>query len=251
MDNTPLISEIEPGTDISSLEPGMYITGCSGKFQDDPAREDIDCLLSGEMAGGLFTGVLMPYFLHNINNLMVGVMGNLDLAAMFMPDIQKVESKLGAARASTGSVVGFIRDISEVSYDMKKDAVTQGDIARILVFISAACGRSVNTVGIETMALPENIPSGRPAMFVNAFKGMGAWCVLCMGGNGTIQGSISQGRVSFRWSRPEDSGRSHMPGGGNAEAILSVAGRLAASAGCRLVVEEWTTSSGAVTLGYK
>lgn len=251
MSEEPLFTELPPGTGHELLKPGMYTAGCAGMFNPDSVRDHMGSHLSPGCCNGCFTGVLIPYFMHNINNLMVGVMGNLDLAGMFMPDIARVEPKISAARSSTGSVVDFIRDVSEVFSPGNLTSLTNEDLKKTLLLLKAACGRSVASQGIDGMAFHESPVCSRPVAVLCALRGMAAWCVLCLGGSGILEGEVSGSSITLRWSRPAGSGRPHMPGGDTAGDILALAGGVAASAGNVLVVNGWTDMAGEVTIAYK
>lgn len=240
METPPAIQEIEPGRGISGLEPGMYAAGCMNRFS---GREYIGSACSPETARCLFAGTLLPYYLHNLNNLMVGVMGNLDLAGMFMPDISRVEPKMNAARAATGSVVDFIRDISGSFSDSTRSDLLQ----RVLTRIRAACGRSVSFLDLDPRG--ENwLDTGSPELLEEVLTGMGTWCVLCLGGSGTIRGETAEGTFSLEWKKPS-SGSSHMPGREQAAEVLRITGSLCLSGGFVLAVEDWTDAGGRITLG--
>jgi hypothetical protein len=194
--------------------------------------------------------MLMPYFMHNVNNLMVGVMGNLDLADMFMPRIDKVEPKLTAARAATSSVVEFIRDISDTGGSESLDIFQDRDLQTTLLTLRAACGRSVSTEGIDSMSLQTGVPCADPRKIKSILNGLATWTVICLGGSGSVEGTASSSGISFRWKRPAGAGKPHMPGGEDAASIPVMAGGLSKAAGMVLVVEEWTESAGGVSLVF-
>ncbi len=251
MDNPLLFKEIAPGTDLLQLEPGMYAVNCADRFTGENTESSINRRFTPDMITAYFSGVLLPYFVHNINNLMVGVMGNLDLAEMFMPEIEKVAPKLNAARAATGSVVDFIRDISAIHAPLSEVEVSWEDLNRVITTLKAACGRSVSTDGLDRLKLHKGIPCGNSGSLLNTVRGMGVWCVLCMGGNGSVEGTVNEGRITLCWNRPPGSGKSHMPGGESASEVLNITGGMAVSAGYRLIVENWTDSTGTVTLAFE
>lgn len=251
MNKAPVFREIEAGSDLSALEPGFYTVGCSGRFPRETVDSCLGCGLPDGFASGCFMGLLLPYFLHNVNNLMVGVVGNLDLASMFMPEMEKVVPKLTSARAATGSVVDFIRDIALVPGPSSGNRVSRAELEDALTLIKAACGRSVSTEGLEALHRKEGISCRDPLQLLNVLRGMGAWCVMCMGGSGRLSGSTEENRLSLSWVKPRTAGRSHMPGADTAPGILCIAGGLAVSAGYRLVVENWTDMDGKVTLAFE
>jgi len=242
MEKPPAIKEIEPGGGISGFEPGMYAAGCMNRFS---GMEHFPTACSPETARCLFAGTLLPYYLHQPNNLMVGVMGNLDLAGMFMPDISRVEPKMNAARAATGSVVDFIRDISGSYSDSTRSDLLQ----RVLTRIRAACGRSVSFLDLDLRG-EGFLQAGSPELLEEVLTGMGTWCVLCLGGSGAIRGETSEEKFSLEWERPS-TGSSHMPGREQAAEVLRITGSLCLMGGFVLAVENWTDTGGRITLGFK
>ena len=251
MDDPLMFKEIAAGTDLLQLEPGMYAVNCMERLSGENTEYCRNRRLTPDMITAFFSGVLLPYFVHNINNLMVGVMGNIDLAGMFMPDMDKVAPKLNSARASTGSVVDFIRDISVTNAPLSNGEVPWEDMNRVITTLKAACGRSVSTDGLDGLKFNEGIPCRNPGSLLNTVKGMGGWCVLCMGGNGSMDGTVGEGRISLRWERPPGSGKSHMPGAESASGVLFITGEMASASEYRLVVENWTDYTGRVTLAFK
>ena len=250
MNNPSIFREIEQGNDLLQLEPGLYRLNCHENLISETCEAYSSCKLSPETLSAFFSGVLLPFFLHNINNLMVGVMGNLDLAGMFMPDMEKVAPKLEAARSATGSVVDFIRDISQPPSSLGTCEIAADDFRRVFTTLKAACGRSVSTEGLDKLDLRAGTPCSDPLSLLNVLWGMGVWSVLCMGGNGSLDGQLSENLISLSWKRPPEAGKSHMPGPEKAPSVLAITGRYAVSSGYRLMVENWCDSSGTVILAY-
>ncbi len=110
MKNRPLFSEHDSPVKYDQLTAGMHVYNCKDRFHIETVEEYMaigDLSNSTGFCNGAFLGALLPYYLHSANNLLVGVLGNLDLAGMFMPDTDKVKPKLAGARVATGSVVEF------------------------------------------------------------------------------------------------------------------------------------------------
>lgn len=246
--------EIEPPVQYSGLSPGMYAVNCPGRFDAEATQDLMQCATLSHEAGffnGTFLGMMLPYYLHNTNNLMVGVLGNLDLAGMFMPDTEKVGLKIVAARSATGFVVDYLREISG-AIPFNDCLHFDGDvIGKCLILLKAACGRSVDSEGLEEIDLSRSFNCQDPVKAVAVLSGMVAWLVVSLGGIGEVAGSILDNRLTLKWLKPEESGLSYMPGGENSSSILAVAGGLAACAGMALVVENWTDNEGEVSLVVK
>jgi hypothetical protein len=253
MKDKPVLREIESPVQYRQLAPGMYTANCLEKLDPETTAELMLCsgLSSAEVIyNGTFLGMLMPYYLHNTNNLMVGVMGNLDLADIFMPDLEKVGPKLEAARGATGRVVDFLRSVSGAFPSEDCTSVTGDEIRKTLTIIRTACGRSVCSEGLDSIDISDTFPCKDPAKAIAAMNGIAAWLVVSLGGMGSVSGVAIDGRLTFKWTRPEGSGKSHMPGSGNGNIILSLAGGLAASAGLALVAENLTKNGGEVSIVF-
>lgn len=246
--------EIEPPVQYSELSPGMYAVNCPGRFEAEATQNLFQYALISDDTGlfnGAFLGMMLPYYLHNANNLMVGVLGNLDLAGMFIPNMEKVEPKIAGARAATGSVVDYLRHIAGAMPSEECLSSNDNAIEKCLVLLKAACGRSVNSEGLEKMDTTSFSKFGQPFKAAAAFNGMAAWVVVSLGGSGTVTGDSSSERLELKWSRAEESGMPYMPGSENSASILAAAGGLAASGGMALVVENWTEDGGEVSLVVK
>ena len=254
MIDKPVFLDIESPVEYDRLSPGFYTVNCPGRF-NTAATEGLlryaALLVNPEMYSSTFLGMMLPYFLHNNNNLMVGVLGNLDLAGMLLPDLEKVKPKIAAARTATGSVVDYLRDLAG-SIPSEDCSSFNGDVVRrCLILLRAACGRSVVSSGLDKMALSYKARCSDPFRAVAAFTGMATWVVVSMGGSGTVKGSSSGEKLTLEWSRPESASQPYMPGGRSASSVISLAGGLAASAGMALVVENWTDNGGKVSLVAK
>ncbi len=195
-----IIRELNSGDNLLSLEPGFYFTGCSHIFDIEEVKE-FNLMFKYCSSINLFTGLLMPYFLHNMNNLLVGVTGNIELAGMFMPDLEKVQKKIGAAGNATGLLVEFIRSLTGTLGGSCPDAVDIACIQRVNCFLGAACGRSVSFSGAETMELDSPLRCSDSAQALAALIGMTTWCVLCVGGRGEIRGTVDGRIISYEWEK--------------------------------------------------
>jgi len=245
---------IEPPVEYGRLSPGFYAANCPGRFDTVATEGLMSCAslpLDPEMYSSSFLGIMLPYFLHNNNNLMVGVLGNLELAGMLLPELEKVKPKIAGARTATGSVVGYLRDLAGSIPSGDSSSFSGGAVRKCLILLKAACGRSVVSDGLDNMVLAYSAKCSDPQRAVAAFTGMAAWAVVSMGGSGTVKGFSSGEKLTLEWSRPESANQPYMPGGNSASAVVSLAGGLAASAGMALVVENWTDNGGKVSLVVK
>lgn len=254
MTDKPVFQEIESPVQFNELSPGMYAANCPGRFDTEVTQTLVQCAAATKDSGfysGSFLGMMLPYFLHNVNNLMVGVLGNIDLAGMFVPEMERVEPKIAGARVATVSVVEYLRGIAgSIPSD---DCVSfDGDvIGKCLTLLKAACGRSVNATGLAEIDISLSFNCVNPSKAVAALLGMAAWVVVSLGGNGTITGYSSDKRLGLKWFRLEGTTVPYMPGNESGSSILAAAGGLAASAGLSLLVENWTENEGEVSLVFR
>ncbi len=251
MTDKPVFMEIESPVQFSELSPGMYAVNCKERFNAELTQNFLQCAAysaSPDYFRSTFLGILLPYYLHNANNLMVGVLGNLDLAGMFLPDLEKVEPKIAGARSATGSVVDFLRGIAAAIPDNGSLLFNNDAVNICLTLLKAACGRSIDSTGLSGIDIASPLVTESPSHAAAAFIGMVAWTIVSLGGSGTVSGSSSEGRIGLKWVRPEGAGQAYMPGKENSASILATAGGLAFAAGMALVIENWTENEGEVSL---
>lgn len=220
-------------TDIPGIHPGTVTPALIPvvRAAAEPGNQ--------RLTANAFLGLLLPYHIHNINNMLVGVLGNTELASMFLPDnIARAVPKVREAAESAGGVTRFLRDLSEATHpNLDKAARASSPLSRLARFIALACGRSIATDGLgrlENIPIPEN---REPSSAFGALVGMGTWAVLSLGGAGTVAGAGGDGFVRVSWSRPAGAGEPMLPGSELAESVVHAAGGLAGRAGCLLRVE--------------
>ena len=246
-----LFKEIETISDIASYSNGMFVIGCKNKFTEEQVTSIFQSAAQPDftdLCNSTFFGVLLPYFLHNINNKLVGVLGNIDLATMFIPNLDKVQIKLDSARVSTTSVIDYLRDISGGIEQNEQSCFGESAFDQCLELLKSACGRSVNIEGFEEIRLEKPINCLNSAKAVSSLKGLATWLIVSLGGSGKISVSIKQNNITMKWTKPEGVGLAHMPGSEQGSFILLLAGGLAVSAGFSFVVTKWTEIEGEVTI---
>lgn len=197
-----------------------------------------------------FVGLLLPYHIHNMNNILVGVLGNAELASMFLPDnVNRAIPKVRDAVDSAGVLTRFLRDLSETTHpSLERASVAVSPLARLARFIALACGRSIDTGGLAPMESAE-LPRNRdPAAAYGALLGAGAWSVLCLGGNGAVTSFSDRGNPGILWRRPKGAGEPMLPGSEMAQSVICAAGGLAGRAGCLLRVEQVSSWEGSALL---
>lgn len=251
MATEPICREIDPGSDYLLLDPGVYLVNSHGRMDTEEVAAKMKSSYPCSCINNCFCGMLLPFFLHNMNNLLVGVTGNIDLAGMFMPDLARVQPKINSARTATGSLVEYIRDLAGTLSTGSDGWITDEAVKNTMILLRAACGRSVSTESAENMRVKEPIPCNSASTVLTALNGMVTWCVISLGGSGSVQGNAEQSEISFTWQRPAGAGLPQMPGGEHSTSVISMTGSLAQRADCVLVVENWTENSGKVSLVIK
>jgi hypothetical protein len=232
--------------------PGLYMEDLSSELlpvvraASEPGNQ--------RMTANSFVGLLLPYHIHNINNInnmLVGVLGNAELASMFLPDnVNRAIPKVREAAESAGGVTRFLRDLSEATHpNLERAATSVSPLARLARFITLACGRSIDTTGISAL---DNmfVPVSRdPAAAYGALLGMATWSVLCLGGTGSLMAESTDDSVTLIWKRPTGAGEPMLPGCEMAGTVICAAGGLAGRAGCLLRAGRAESIEGFATLG--
>ena len=251
MANKLLFKEVETISDIASYPNGMFVINCKDQFSDEQIASVFQATTQPDFAdlcNSTFLGILLPYFIHNINNKLVGVLGNIDLATMFFPNLEKVQTKLDSARQSTTSVIDCLRGVSGSIEKNEQSSFGKDAFNECLALLESACGRNVKVEGFDEVYFEKPIDCLDSAKAVSSLKGLVTWLIVSLGGSGAISANISQNSMVMKWTKPEGVGLEHMPGSEQGAFILLLAGGLAVSAGFSFVVSKWTEKEGEVTI---
>lgn len=102
---------------------------------------------------------MLPLFVHNVNNLMVGIMGNLDLATLFSGQGRRCSGKLEEASRAMRALSDFMSDLGRLSRTLPDAGVPAGwDVLQAVCTMGRlACGRSVS---LELT--PSTLPTAGP-----------------------------------------------------------------------------------------
>lgn len=228
-----------PGLAMENLSPEMLPVV---KAASEPGNQ--------RMTANSFVGLLLPYHIHNINNMLVGVLGNAELASMFLPDnVNRAIPKVRDAAESAGGVTRFLRDLAESTHpSLERAATSVSPLSRLTRFITLACGRSIDATGLSAlngMTVPRSRDS---AAAYGALLGMATWSVLCLGGAGLLTTEDTDDSISLIWKRPKGAGEPMLPGFEMAATVICAAGGLAGRAGCVLRVKRVENLEGSATL---
>jgi hypothetical protein len=173
---------------------------------------------------------------HSLNNLLFGLVGNLDLAAVSGPADPDSAGRLEAAREAAASLVERLESIARATSSMSGCG---GADSPVLGALAAAAGRSV-TVSVDWPAWSSGM--------VPPLLGAGTACLLSVEGSGLVEGSTQGGRFVLRWSGARPAcGRIST---GSASVLLDWSAAVAQREGGCLAVESWSATGGCVSMTW-
>ncbi|MDM7993522.1 MAG: hypothetical protein QUS11_09425 [Candidatus Fermentibacter sp.] len=164
------------------LAPGVL--SVLGAF-DSPA-------MAARLLAAASAGLLAPMFVHVLNNSLVGLIGNLDLAAMYGWEGEDSARTCRSAAEAAADLSGRLGELSSVSEAVSDSASGAGPW--LMDACRAACGRSVDA----STEWPAWAVSFSPACL-----GLSAACLLSLGGAGRFRAAPA-GRgtaIDFEWER--------------------------------------------------
>ncbi|MBN2586890.1 MAG: hypothetical protein JXR55_06325 [Candidatus Fermentibacteraceae bacterium] len=157
------------------------------------------------------TGALLPFFVHNMNNILARIMGNTELAQMYAEKSETVRDKLAGALAGVEDLREYIQRLAELSATENDGSAWRPDrlkgIERTGRMFS---GRSVDFSFERSNGFPVEIPC--PACHLDLTVGLAAACAAVMvNGCGSIhikaEGHGGCAMFSVNWgARPGRSG---------------------------------------------
>ena len=157
---------------------------CSGSIHADSALNR-NCILWER------TGSLLPFFIHNMNNILARIMGNIELAEFHCGRTDKVKKKLSIALEGTEELRDFLEKLSMYSIldDDKSDWIP-GNEADVLELTRMSSGTSVKFTYEEKGGMPPKIPVRKDLM--NLLTGLiAASATISVNGCGSVDMSVS------------------------------------------------------------
>jgi hypothetical protein len=198
-----------------------------------------------EILPRLCRGVLMPLFLHNLSNLLVGVVGNLDLAAMYPSGSENTSKKLAEGKQAATEVRKYLEGMAGLDSGSSSRYRTATAWADALDLMSLARGR---TTGIEAAGGPS--PGQDPPAARAVACAVAAVSLLYLRGAGSIRmSSPSPGRLEFEWRRPEG-GALDPSWHAAAPSLMVQAFTVAVTSDITLSIPGWAASSGSIHIGW-
>ncbi|NOQ23629.1 MAG: hypothetical protein GQ565_13410 [Candidatus Aegiribacteria sp.] len=198
------------------------------------------------------TGSLLPFFIHNMNNILARIMGNIELAEFLSGQTDKVKDKLSIALEGTEELRSFLGRLSAYSTPDDDDSEwTLGNKADILELIQISSGTSVEFTCEEKRGIPWKIPVRKNLM--NLLTGLiTASATISVNGCGSVGMSASpQGEaVKFRvnWNSSTKNSGLCPNSTDSAADLLNRAALMASHTGVSFRLEGWNREGGAVSL---
>lgn len=198
------------------------------------------------------SGALLPFFVHNMNNLLARIMGNTELARMYAGRPEAAGGKLASAMAGVEELRDFVQKLARMSMVLDDDsdwtATRLEELERTGRMFS---GRAVEYSFRRGDDIPERIPApaGRLDLAVTLAAASAAMKVNGCGGIAmNASGDGGHLRFSIDWeSKPGQAGLLSETGGSSLE-LLSTAAAWSAFCGFRLVLHRWNSREGKVSL---
>ncbi len=191
-------------------------------------------------------GSLVTAFVHNLNNYLMGVMGNIDLASLYPEDSEAVTSKLSGALNSSTRIRDFLAEL--VRFMPVEGNWTRESLDGVTAVAGLACGRSMTLETTGTDLLPAHLPLSDLG-FRALMLGLLSWAVRSCAGAGKVRIDISVDKVHavfhVSWESPD---RPHDLSGPDSTLIPGWIAPVAVGLGITLEEGELTRSHGSVFL---
>ena len=198
------------------------------------------------------TGSLLPFFIHNMNNILARIMGNIELAEFHSGRIDKVKEKLSIALEGTDELRNFLERLSV--YSMPDDDESEwlsGNRADMLELSQMSSGTSVEFTYEEKSGIPRKIPVRKNLM--NLLTGLlTASATVSVNGCGSVEMSVSPNgdALEFRvdWSSSLKSAGLIPRSMDSAADLLNRAALMASAAKLFFRLGAWNSEGGSASL---
>lgn len=195
---------------------------------------------------------LLPFFIHNMNNILARIMGNVELAEFHSSQPDRVKEKLSIALEGTEELRSFLERLAVYStQDNDKREWTIGNEADIIEIGQMSSGTSVEFSYVEKSGMPRVLPVSKNLM--NLLIGlMVASATISVNGVGSIEmlaaprGEAAELRV--RWNSTS-MGSGLCPDNMNSAAdLLTKVVLTAFHQGMSFKLNRWNSESGSASL---
>lgn len=191
--------------------------------------------LAGRLIAAVSAGLLSPMIVHVLNNCLVGLTGNLDMAAMYgWEGEDAARTCRGAADAAAG-LSERLRDLSSLSEAVSDSA--SGGGPWLMDACRTACGRSVDA----STDWPVWAVSFSPVCL-----GLSTACLLSLGGAGRFRSApaCAGTAIDFEWERKGPVEVDPVVASFSAPFLVALSALSAFPGGGRLDVPVWGDESG-------
>jgi hypothetical protein len=129
-------------------------------------------------------GSLVPAFVHSLNNCLVGVMGNIDLAGLYGEDPDTASARIDDARKSALRMRDFLTELTR--YRPVGDDWTRESYSSCIAVAGLACGRSLDLEADDPGILPERLGIS-DLEFRTVLLALLAWAIRSCAGTGKVR----------------------------------------------------------------
>lgn len=195
------------------------------------------------------SGVLLPFFFHNINNILTRVMGNVELAGYDLENREKLVKRLKSALDGTEELRMFLSDLSLVASSGGEGPSDWTAASADEVFRTSrmSSGTSVEFTHFMDPLLPKYLPVDRNQL--NTLLGaVSSAATLFVNGCGSVNlgSSLSGPRAVFttKWRSTSGDGSRSTHQIASAIALLAWTASLSSRAGVSFELDEWRVDEG-------
>lgn len=244
------------GTGMEAMQEGRYLLlpECDLTFRLLAAIPGY--LVMAMRDGGLrrtplwqVTGALLPFFVHNMNNLLARIMGNAELARMYCGRPEEAGRKLDSALAGVEEMRAFVRNLAALSVNSGADSAgTPAFPAELERTARMFCGRSVDLT-FRTAGDFRDAMSIQSTHLRLAARLLSASAAVMVNGSGSIlieAELLPEGlRVGTGWTAGAGGSSGLVEDGeGAAVDLMAVCAAVCAVSGLGMKVERWDSVSG-------
>ena len=198
------------------------------------------------------TGSLLPFYIHNMNNILAKIMGNIELAEFQSSQPDKVKEKLAIALEGTEDLRSYIEIISDYSLTHDDESEwSSGNETVILEQNNMSCGTSVEFSYKEESGLPRKLPFRKSLMNIITST-IAASAIISVNGSGSVDMVASPGfkSVEFKvtWNSLAKNAGIYTEKLDSAADLLTRAIFLAFHAGMSFRLNKWDNENGSASL---
>ena len=198
------------------------------------------------------TGSLLPFFIHNMNNILARIMGNIELAGFHSGQTDKVKEKLSIALEGTEELRNFLERLSVYSTADDDDSEwSLGNEADVLELSQMSSGTSDKFTYEEKSGMPRKLHVRKNLM--NLLTGLiAASATISVNGCGSVEMSASlQGEAAefkVNWNSTSKSSGLCPNSMDSAADLLTRAAMLASHSALSFRLNVWNRDGGSASL---